>query len=90
MSVDQENDPITMKWLEHVVRGFTAVSNGSVGGVRAEDFNVLVNRLETGKFLVTITAHDTDLLVSGSIRTRTQFIRMAAFVGLPLRGVCTS
>lgn len=87
---NQENAPITMEWLENVVRGFMTASNGSVGGVRTQDFDVLVNRLETGKCLVTITAHDTDQHIAGSIRTRTQFIRMASVVGLPLRGICTA
>lgn len=90
MSVDQENDPITMDWLKAVVRGFDVSTNGHVGGVRAKDFVVLVNRTPNGKCLVTIQAVDADEHIAGSIRTRTQFVRMASVVGLPLRGICTS
>lgn len=90
MSVDQENDPITMDWLTAIVRGLQACSNKLVASVRAEDFDVLVHRQPNGAFAVTLTSHDGGGHVNGSIRTRTQFIRMASVVGLPLRGICTS
>ncbi len=87
---DQENDPITMDWLKAVVRGFDVSTNGHVGGVRAKDFVVLVKRTPAGKCLVTIEDVDSDERVAGSVRTRTQFVRMASVVGLPLRGICTA
>lgn len=84
---DQENDPITFDWLESIIRGFMTV--GMVGGVYAKDWRVTAHRQPNGGFAFSIVGENGEY-ANANCKTRTQFIRLASVVGLPLRGICTS
>ena len=80
------NELLTWEWLEQAVRGFLVSYNRTVGSVFAEDWRVTVYA-HGDTFAVSIVGENGESTSATRVKTRRQFVLLAAVHGVPLRGV---